>query len=218
MKKTLLLLFIICATLGSIAQTDKYQKAMEQNVQAIDSMTNSEGLLALSNTFSRIAEAEKTQWLPFYYASLTQVLGGLMSSTSGSPADASVTDPIADKAEAFINKAEALEKNNSEIFVVKKMIATLRMMADPMSRWQTYGPIGSEALATAKKLNPDNPRVYMLEGQDKFYTPVEFGGSKEEAKKLFEESLRKFESSKPESSIHPQWGIRQVKYFHSQVK
>ncbi|WP_315818240.1 hypothetical protein [Paraflavitalea speifideaquila] len=51
------------------------------------------------------------------------------------------------------------------------MIATLRMMADPMNRYMTYGPQATEALQKAKSLNPENPRVYLLEGQDKFYTP-----------------------------------------------
>jgi hypothetical protein len=115
-------------------------------------------------------------------------------------------------------KAEALSKENSEIFVLKKMIASLRMLADPMNRWQTYGPQAAEFLQQAKKLNPDNPRVYYLEGQDKFYTPEEFGGSKTEAKTLFEESMKKYETFKPESPIHPQWGLTQVKYFYSQYK
>jgi hypothetical protein len=42
-----------------------------------------------------------------------------------------------------------------------------------------YGPKAQEALETARKLNPNNPRVVdLLEGQDKFYTPEQFGGSK----------------------------------------
>jgi hypothetical protein len=92
------------------------------------------------------------------------------------------------------------------------------MSADPMNRWQTFGPIASESLAKAKSLDGSNPRVYMLEGQDKFYTPEQFGGSKAEAKKLFEESLKLYESFKPKSAIHPRWGMNQVKYFLAQDK
>ena len=46
------------------------------------------------------------------------------------------------------------------------------------------------------------PRVYLLEGQDKFFTPEQFGGSKTEAKALFEESIKKQETFKPASSIY----------------
>jgi hypothetical protein len=101
---------------------------------------------------------------------------------------------------------------------VKKMIATLKMSADPMNRWQTYGPKAAESLAKARTLDASNPRVYMLDGQDKFFTPEQFGGNKAEAKKLFEQSLKMYESFKPKSSIHPRWGMNQVKYFLAQVK
>jgi hypothetical protein len=73
-------------------------------------------------------------------------------------------------------------------------------------------------LDEAKKLNPDNPRVYILEGQDKYYTPVEFGGSKEEAKALFEKAQKLYDTFKPETGIHPNWGKGQVTYFLSQYK
>jgi hypothetical protein len=132
-------------------------------------------------------------------------------------ATAAVLDPLADKAEEMIIKAESIAKENSEI-VVKKLISTLRMMGDPMNRWQTQVPIGTEALAKARSLNPENPRVYMLEGQDKFYTPEQFGGSKVEAKVLLEESMKKFETYKPESPLHPNWGKNQVQQLLAQLK
>ena len=68
----------------------------------------------------------------------------------------------------------------------------------------------------AKKLDPENPRIYLLEGQDKFNTPEQFGGSKEEAKILFDKAKDLFEKAKPETSIHPSWGLTQVNYWLSQ--
>ena len=142
----------------------------------------------LSNSFERIGDAEKTQWLPYYYAALAEVNAAYL--VPGKQGMAETTDPMADRAELLINKADALSKDNSEIYVVKKMIATLRMMADPMNRYMQYGPQAQQALETAKKLNPENPRIYLLEGEDKFFTPEQYGGSKTEAKALFEEALK----------------------------
>lgn len=218
MKRILFLFLAVIIMQQVFAQSERYQKAMETNIVAIDTTRSTEGWTHLANTFQRIADAEQNQWLPYYYAALSQVMNGLMLGEIEGGGNADKTDPIADKAEELINKAEALNKDNSEIYIVKKLIATLRMMADPMTRWQTYGPISAEALATAKTLNPENPRVYLLEGQDKFYTPEQFGGSKTQAKALFEESMKKYETYKPESAIHPQWGLAQVKYFHAQCK
>ncbi len=220
MKKITAVILCLAITFMANAQSDRYTKAMEAKVEAMDTARGLPGWQSMANSFERIAETEKNQWLPYYYAALSNVMTGYMMQQPGQPAAVASTqiDMLADKAELLISKAEELEKDNSEIFCVKKMIATLRMGVDPMTRWQTYGPKAAEALAKAKGLDPSNPRVYLLEGQDMFYTPEQFGGSKVKAKQLFEESQQKFESQKPKSSIHPRWGADQVKYFQSQIK
>ena len=197
------------------AQDDKFMKAMEPKVIAVDTVRKTEDLLAMSAAFERIGDAEKTKWLPYYYAALTQVNAAYFMGMENMKAEK--TDPIADKAEALINKAEALSADNSEIYVVKKMVASLRMMGDPMNRFMQYGPIAEKALQTAMKLNPENPRIYLLQGQDKFYTPEQYGGSKAEAKKLFEEANKKFAAFKPASTIEPNWGRPTVQFFLSQL-
>lgn len=198
---------------------EKFTKAMEALVPAVDTTTSPEGFTALAHSFERIAEAEKNQWLPYYYAALCHTNAGLMM-TGGNvmAAHADKTDPIALKAEKLLAKAEELSKDNSEIYTVRKMMLTLRMMGDVMNRFMQYGPEAATALEKAKALNPDNPRVYILEGQDKFYTPEQFGGSKAEAKMLFETAMKKFEIFKPETTIHPSWGMPMVQYFLTQVQ
>lgn len=148
----------------------------------------------------------------FFYAALTQVNAGYMMMNGGGQNMAEKMDPIADKAEALLNKAEALKPDHSEIYVVKKMIANIRMWADPMNRYMTYGPIAAQALAKAKQLDPDNPRVYLLEAEDKLYTPEQFGGSKAAAKELFQTALAKFAAFKPESTLDPNWGKGRTEY------
>ena len=215
MKKMVLMMVVSVLTISMFAQSEKYIKAMEKIVPDVETTTTAAGFTALANSFQRIADAEKTQWLPYYYAALCNVFA--VYYTEGGPSGmGTAADPIADKAEALLNKADELKKDNSEIYCVKKMIASLRLTVDPMNRYMTYGPAATQALTKAKQLDPDNPRVYLLEGQDKFYTPAEFGGSKEEAKKLFEQAKNKMEAFTPESSIHPSWGKAQVEYFLSQ--
>ena len=217
MKKVLLSLTLLLGSyVALMAQSEKFVKAMQDKIVAVDSVRNPQGLLELSAAFERIGDAEKDQWLPYYYAALAQVNSAYMTGMGNMKAE--TVDPVADKAEALLNKAEAIEKNNSEIFVVKKMIASLRMMADPMNRFMTYGPKAAEALQTAKTLNPQNPRTLLLEGQDKFFTPEQYGGSKTEAKKLFEEALKKYEAFKPASSLDPVWGKTTAQYFLGQIK
>jgi len=221
MKKTIFILTTILAANISFAQMpDKFVKAMESKVAEIDTTHTAQGFTDLANAFERIADAEKNQWLAYYYAAYCNASAGSLIGTGGDmmTSKADKTDPYADKADKQISKAEELMKNNSEIYVVKKMIATLRLLGDPMNRYMTYGPEAQAMLDEAKKLNPENPRVYILEAQDKYFTPEQFGGSKEEAKVLFEIAQKLFETFKPETSIHPNWGKSQVAYLLSLYK
>ena len=169
MKKTILILSAIFVASFSFAQMpDKFVKAMESKVAEIDTTHTAQGFTDLANAFERIADAEKNQWLAYYYAAYCNASAGSLIGTGGDmmTSKADKTDPYADKADKQIGKAEELMKNNSEIYVVKKMIATLRLLGDPMNRYMTYGPEAQAMLDEAKKLNAENPRVYILEAQD----------------------------------------------------
>lgn len=220
MKKILLAATAAILMMSSFAQSEKYVKAMESKVAMIDSARTPDTWKELANAFERIADAEKTQWLPYYYAAFCNVQAGTFSMPmDGSFGDnSSITDPYADKAEKLLAKAEELGKANTETYCIQKMIATLRMMGNAMARYMTEGPKAQAALDKAKEADTNNPRIYILEAQDKYYTPEQFGGSKDEAKVLFEKAKSLFDTYKPESSIAPNWGRAQVAYFLSLYK
>ena len=119
MKKQFLFIVAILFSTYSFSQTEKYIKAMEQLVPAVDTTRDADKLTTLANSFQRIADAEKNQWLPYYYAALVNVSAAYMMSM-GQMGMADKTDPIADKAEGLLSKAEDISKDNSEIYVVKK--------------------------------------------------------------------------------------------------
>lgn len=220
MKKfTLLVTFCICIV-TVFAQSEKYTSAMKEKIALLDSSKDVNTLKDISAAFERIGDAEKTQWLPYYYAALSLINAGnfIYVNNPSNAEELQKIDPLAERAEQLIDKADALNQNNSEIYAAKKMAATLRMMVDPMNRYMQYGAKAQQALETAKQLNPGNPRIYLLEGEDKFFTPEQYGGSKTEAKKLFEEALQKYDSFRPASDIDPNWGRDTVEYFLNQLK
>jgi hypothetical protein len=220
MKRALLIGIGFFTMLSSFGQSEKFVQVMEEKLAGYDTIRSSEKLQELANTFERIADAEKNQWLPYYYAAMSNINiafnHAFAAGSMGGNADK--VDPLADKAEKLLNKAEELSKDNDEIYILKKQLASARMMGDVMNRYMTYGPAAAEALATAKKLNPENPRIYVLEGTDQYNTPEEYGGSKVEAKKLLDLAVQKFSTFKPKSSIHPTWGKGQAEYFLSMIK
>ena len=205
MKKLLIALVLVSASILSYAQSEKYIGAMQKNLSAIDtSFKNPPSLLTLANNFERIANAEKTQWLPYYYAAFCQVNYGFMEQ------DKDKVDAIADKATDLISKADSLMPNNSEISCIKSMIASCHMMVNPMQRYMEYGPESGSNIEKAMQQDPANPRPYYLKGQALKYTPEQFGGGCKTAKPQLQTAFDKYAAFKPASPMHPTWGKGQV--------
>jgi hypothetical protein len=194
-------------------QTDdsKYEKAMKKNLSRIDSALDVTSILTVANGFERIAFAEKDKWLPYYYASFMYVLAGFSDTT------VSKKDGYLDKADTFINIADSLEENESEIYTLKGMIAQARMQVDPMNRWMKYGAESTNNFNQAMKLDTLNPRPEYLKGVGLFYTPEQFGGGHKTAKPLLESSLEKFNKFVPENDLMPNWGREMVEKLLQQI-
>ena len=213
MKKIFLLAAVSFLATASFAQSEKYVANMKSNIAAIDSsFKNPQNLLDLANKFERIATAEKTQWLAYYYAALCQVNYTYMEK------DKSKVDAVADKATELIDKADVLQPNNSEISCIKSMIASAHMMVNPMQRFQEYGPEASSYLDAAMQQDATNPRPEYLKGQGLKYTPEQFGGGCATAKPVLQSSLAKYNTFKAVSEIHPNWGNQRVEMLIGECK
>ena len=211
MKKTILMAALICCAGFTFAQSAKYESAMKSNISQLDSLMVKSNYVELANNFTRIGDAEKTQWLPYYYASYCYTMDALRDQ------DVSKKDPIADKADSSISKAVTiLGKDNSETSLIKAMIATVRMTVDPQNRYQKYGAVLTDNLQKSETLDPTNPRPILFEAESKYYTPEAYGGSKDVAKKLLDKAKTLFDNFKPESDISPNWGRSALDYFLSQ--
>lgn len=208
MKKIKLILMfaaIMVSVINVNAQSDKYVPAMQKSLMAMGAAANDAAkMLQVSNDFERIAKAEKNQWLPYYYAALTQVFYGFASG------DMSGLDPIADKASFLLNKADSLNKNNSEISCVKSMIATQRMLVNPQQRYMQMAQEIEGNLQAAIIQDSTNPRPEYLKGQNLKNTPAAFGGGCDAAMPFYEKSKAKFENFKLENPLSPNWGKEQL--------
>jgi hypothetical protein len=207
--KQMLFVFALLIGLGCQAQSDKYVAAMQKNLPLFDSAKTIDQLQSLAGTFERIGDAEKTQWLPFYYAALAQTLAGWNP-------DLKDKDANSQKINAYLAKAEAIEKN-AETYAIENMSATQQMLVDPQTRWQTNGKDASEALEKGLALDPNNPRLYYLQAMSLFNTPAQFGGGKDKAKPVFEKSVSLYKSAQPKP-LYPNWGQKQAETMLAQCQ
>jgi hypothetical protein len=208
MKRILLIINILLTNLTfSYSQSEEYKTSMQEIVDSLHAMKWGTDLTPYANQLERIASAETKEWLPNYWAAFCYML------KSYSEPMAEKKDILLEKAESLIASAEKQMPNNDEIETLKAHMASARMAVDPQSRWQKYGAIVGEKLIAANKLNPENPRIKLLEASSIFYTPEAFGGGKKKALPIIKSNLEQFEKFKPTSPIMPNWGLNTAKYI-----
>jgi len=205
MKPIILSIVACAAMLFSFAQSDRYAAGMQKSLALFDSAKTIADFQAASASFARIGDAEKTQWLPYYYAGLTLSIAGWIEGIDKDE-NATKINTFCDKAEA----AAATDADKSEICALRNMSATQQMMVDPQNRYMQYGTAASGQLQKGMKLNPNNPRMYYLQGMSLFNTPPQFGGGKDKAKPVFEKAISLYEQEQPQG-FNPRWGKDQAK-------
>ena len=182
---------------ASFAQSEKYTQGMQANITKLDSAKTIGEFQSVAATFTRIGDAEKTQWLPYYYAGLALTRVGWMDPKIDK-------DKNAEQIKAICDKAAAIQ-DNSEISTIRNMAATQQMMVNPQERWQTYGQEAAADLQKGMQTDPNNPRLYYLQGMTVFNTPAQFGGGKDKAKPIFEKSVALFKAEQVKP-LYPHWG------------
>jgi hypothetical protein len=212
MKKLLFISAIMIAVAAN-AQSDKYVAAMQSNLQKFETAKTINDYEALAAAFTRIGDAEKTQWLPYYWAAIALSTGTWADEKVDKEAMAARIIVLADKADAFTTD----NADKSEILVLRNMAATQQMMVDPQSRYMSYGQQAAGYLQKGMSLNANNPRLYYMQGMSVFNTPEQFGGGKAKAKPIFEKAvaLYKAEKAKP---LYPHWGDKEAENMLAQCQ
>lgn len=193
------ILFAVIMFFSATVFSSNYEEIMTANIQKLNNEFTTSGLTSLANQFERIANAENGKWQPRYYVAFCYVW-----STAVSEMPAEEKHKLLDLAQSQLDLLVKTFKNESEIFALQAFAYQMRIT--DMSKGFKYSSLASEALEEAEKLNPKNPRVYYIRGNNILHTPKAFGGGKEKAKPLFEKAGGLYESQKPANAIEPAWG------------
>ncbi len=151
----------------------------------------------------RAASARPTDWLPRYYQARAYLrMGFAMYQSTDEQKDAAF-----DQADAALDAAGKLSgADQAELLILRAYVFQGRIMVSPMTRGMVYTGRVAEALAAARKLSPDNPRLYLVLGNDAYFRPAMFGGGPDKAKPLFEKSKALFATFRPATVLSPNWG------------
>ncbi|MBO9635055.1 MAG: hypothetical protein J7578_18240 [Chitinophagaceae bacterium] len=197
---------------GFSQQEAAYTRTMETNIKTLDTASTTETYVQLGNNFDRIANAAKDQWLPYYYAGFCYAVMAFKTK------DKTQVDAIADKADSYLDKADALKPGNSEISTLRAMITNTRILVDPRSRWQELNTVSEGWIIKAQQQDPANPRPWYIQARTKLYTPAMLGGGPEAALPVLEEALTRFGKFQPDNSLAPNWGHEEAQKLLTQLK
>ena len=173
---------------------------MKKNIQTVYTAESNAELQNSVNALERIASAEKTKWEPYYYAAFGYIMMANREQESGKK------DLFLDQAVAAIEKAKAINAEESEVVALEGFAYMIRVAVDPATRGPQYAALASQTFAKASVLNPENPRALALLAQMQYGTAKFFGSPTTEACGTLNTSLEKFETYKSENPLSPQWG------------
>lgn len=211
MKTKALLAGILLSMVTAYGQSDKFTKAMLGNLEKSKSAKTLNDYQELSNSFTRIAEAEKNEWTPWYYAAFYNLIINFQ-------------DNVSERKEKFISLAQRqiesglkIKPDETEFFVLKIMSYYAEMTIDPMKGMTLMGEVNS-LISEAKNINPDNPRIYLEEAEAVYNMPPEFGGGKEKALPILLQAKEKFDKFTSSDPIAPSWGKDRCELLISEAK
>lgn len=216
MKKLLFTLALAAASLAAAAQTTPaatppatapagYAELLGATITQVMSTGDAAELQALAAKLERAAAVAPADWLPRYYQAYALITSVFTGKEAGAAKDKAL-----DQAEAALAQARRLKGDESELLALQAYVYQARLSIEPRLRAQEYSAKAQEAAAQAQALNPANPRPYLIEANNVYYTPAAFGGGPAAAKPLYEAAGARFAAFRPASPLAPGWGQSQV--------
>ena len=193
--KNLIIIALLVITGITQAQTN-FEKGMQKAFELWQANNTDEA----ENMFERIAKAEPKEWLPNYY------IAQINSLKSWTEKDATILKAQLDKAQEHLDIAMTKSENNAELLVMQAQVLTNWVAFDGMTYGMKYGAKIAELYEKASVLDPTNPRVAFGKAEWAMGSAKYFGQDIAPYCKEIEASLELFDTFKPESNLHPNWG------------
>lgn len=190
----LALVFSTCAV-----QADRDGREVEKVVRKLDKVAHYSDYKSLADQFRRLREENSGNWLTNYYQAFCLLQYALRTP------HVEEVDQYCDRALKSLEEIDPQQANAAEVYCLRAMERSVRIRVDIMLRGMEYSINSETFLEKALQLDPDNPRAYLLKGQNTFNRPEIFGGGKKAAKPFFEKSVAYFQQEKKNLPA-PSWG------------
>jgi hypothetical protein len=201
MRSYLFILFFSIGLLKVQAQSNSTNKTLETAVMQFHQANKNLNYQELYVQFEQLYAVNKTNWLIPYYAGMTKSIMCLLKMGD--------KDALANDALLWVGRAKSIMAND-EVYCAESLAYTAKMSVNPLLRWLTYEGKIKKSLSLAKKLNPNNPRAYVLEANIQQKIPFIFGGGCNSVKPLIQKAELCFNIQTKPNSVEPSWGFQSL--------
>jgi hypothetical protein len=201
----------LLATLPSYVNAQTAEEEAQRSFVSFDSSKTYAQKGMIVSQMKVIANKWPGNWLTNYYVAYE------IAVLSFDEKDGKKRDLMLGEGDLYFNKIRLMSPSNEEVSILGALLASARIAAKP-SAYKKYGDIRDEYLKTAKSNNPDNPRVYYLQGNSKYYTPKMFGGGPKNALPYYEKASKLFDQTTEHDIRKPYWGKNQNSYMIGKCK
>jgi hypothetical protein len=189
--------------MGVVLKAQTLEESLNASLPKFEAATTDQQMIATASGLDMIASKWGDQWISSFYSAYAKIKISLKLT------EKTKRDQYLDAANLLLDKADKLSPNNEEILILQAWSAKARIAIDGKDRWKKYGEVYDDLIAKAKKINPENPRIYFLEGQGPFYKPKMWGGGKDKAKPYFEKAKVLFDKENKQAILIPSWGAKE---------
>lgn len=204
----LLLLFIVALALNlNSAKADDFTDAMlkaKKNLQTAMNTYDEKALIKVRGEFERILQLKKQEWIVNYFIAVVDY--SLAYAAMGeAKQDKEKLKKYTESGLSNLEKSILVRDDFSDSYILKYALNFNRWvyeqdkMADIMAQ-------SSEAKEKAEKLDPENPRFYLMDGMSTYYMPEAFGGGAKKSTPIFEKSMEMFNKRVEKEAYYPDWG------------
>jgi hypothetical protein len=199
------LIILLCLSTSSLpAQSGVTDKALEVAVTQFNQLSSSASYQLVYMQFEKLYSIDKKNWLIPYYASILKSRMCLLKMGD--------RDDLANDAIVWISRTKSIT-NNDEIYCAESLANTAKMSVNPAMRWLLYEDKIKTPLQLAKKVNPNNPRIYLLEANIQRKLPILFGGGCKSAIPIAKKAELLLRSQILQNPNLPGWGNQSLVEF-----
>jgi hypothetical protein len=182
--------------------TDAIMKA-KKNLQTAMSSNDEKALMKSRGEFERILQLKKNEWIVNYYMALVDY--AIASTAMGENPDKDKVKKFTESGFSNLEKSILVRDDFADAYVLQYALSFNRWAYEP-DKMNDIMTQSEETKNKAEKLEPDNPRLSMMEGISTFYTPEMFGGGAKKAVPILEKSVELFGKRVEKESYYPDWG------------